>query len=216
MERAFFGALDVVLSKLCYFLSKLCYSKCFSLCSFAEFNDRIMVTRIKTISAIIFSLVSALCANAQMPDFSGSISLKTPGNPAETFSLDGPLSGELSAAADLPLSITRKTYEKDDAVVVELTIQNRFDEPVPMYDSDFQLYWGEYAQDQWALPLEPYCSEQLPQEYSLAVGETREGALVYQVPDSACDFTLAFLEVFDNGTPEGEEGDVYLAYFTTS
>ena len=82
--------------------------------------------------------------------------------------------------------------------------------------SDFQLYWGEYAQDQWALPLEPYCSEQLPQEYSLAVGETREGALVYQVPDSACDFTLAFLEVFDNGTPEGEEGDVYLAYFTTS
>ena len=85
-------------------------------------------------------------------------------------------------------------------IVVELTIQNRFDEPVPMYDSDFQLYWGEYAQDQWALPLEPYCSEQLPQEYSLAVGETREGALVYQVPDSACDFTLAFLEVFDNGT----------------
>lgn len=122
MERAFFGALDVVLSKLCYFLRKLCYSKCFSLCSFAEFNDRIMVTRIKTISAIIFSLVSALCANAQMPDFSGSISLKTPGNPAETFSLDGPLSGELSAAADLPLSITRKIYEKDDAVVVELTI----------------------------------------------------------------------------------------------
>ena len=92
------------------------------MCSFAEFNDRIMVTRIKTISAIIFSLVSALCANAQMPDFSGSISLKTPGNPAETFSLDGPLSGELSAAADLPLSITRKIYEKDDAVVVELTI----------------------------------------------------------------------------------------------
>ena len=101
-------------------------------------------------------------------------------------------------------------------IVVELTIQNRFDEPVPMYDSDFQLYWGEYAQDQWALPLDVYCSEQLPQEYSLAVGETREGVLVYQVPDSACDFTLAFLEVFDNGTPEGEEGDVYLAYFTTS
>ena len=48
------------------------------------------------------------------------------------------------------------------------------------------------------------------------MGETREGVLVSQVPDSACDFTLAFLEVFDNGTPEGEEGDVYLAYFTTS
>ena len=47
-------------------------------------------------------------------------------------------------------------------IVVELTIQNRFDEPVPMYDSDFQLYWGEYAQDQWALPLETYCSERCP------------------------------------------------------
>lgn len=101
-------------------------------------------------------------------------------------------------------------------IVVELTIQNRFDEPVPMYDSDFQLYWGEYAQDQWALPLEVFCPQQLPEEYDLAVDETREGVLVYQVPDSACDFTLAFLEVFDNGTAEGEEGDVYLAYFTTA
>lgn len=99
-------------------------------------------------------------------------------------------------------------------IVVELTLENRFDEPVPMYDTDFQLYWGEYAEDQWALPLETYCAEQLPKTYTLSVSETRSGVLVYQVPEQASDFTLAFLEVFDNGTSEGEEGDVYLTYFS--
>ena len=101
-------------------------------------------------------------------------------------------------------------------VVVDLTMKDTFDESVPMFDTDFQLYWGEYGDDEWALPLEVYCEAQFPADYYLSINETREGVLVYQVPDSACDFTLAFLEVFDNGTPEGEEGDVYLAYFTTS
>ena len=57
-----------------------------------------------------------------MPDFSGSISLKTPGNPARTFSVTGPLSGKLSSDRSLPLSVSRETYEKDGAVMVELTV----------------------------------------------------------------------------------------------
>lgn len=108
----------------------------------------------------------------------------------------------------------RTAQEGSRLVVVELTIENRFDEPVPMFDTDFQLYWGEYGKDQWALPLESYCEGQFPENYELSVDETRTGVLVYQAPEEVQEFTLAFLEVFDNGTDEGEEGDVYLTHFT--
>ena len=100
-------------------------------------------------------------------------------------------------------------------VVVDMTMTNTYDKPVPMFDTDFQLYWGEYGGDEMAFPLEPYCSAQLPADYDLAIGETKQGVLVYQVPSDVQDFTFAFLEVFDNGTEEGEEGDLFVTYFTT-
>ncbi len=108
----------------------------------------------------------------------------------------------------------RTAPEGSRLVVVELTLENRFDEPVPMFDTDFQLYWGEYGEDQWALPEEVFCQAQFPESYQLSVGEERTGVLVYQVPEDVQDFTLAFLEVFDNGTDEGEEGDISLTRFT--
>ncbi len=102
----------------------------------------------------------------------------------------------------------------DKLVVVDMTMTNTYDQPVPMFDTDFQLYWGDYGSDEMAFPLEPYCTAQLPTDYDLAVGETREGVLIYQVPSDVQDFTFAFLEVFDNGTEEGEEGDLFVTYFT--
>ena len=106
--------------------------------------------------------------------------------------------------------------EGSKLVVVDLTMKNTFHESVPMYDTDFQLYWGDYGEDEMAFPMEPYCDVQLPSEYYLSIDETREGVLVYEVPADVRDFTLAFLEVKDNGTEEGEEGDLYLTYFTAS
>ena len=106
--------------------------------------------------------------------------------------------------------------EGNKLVVVDLTMKNTFDESVPMFDTDFQLYWGEYGDDEWALPLEVYCEAQFPADYYLSINETREGVLVYEVPSDIRDFTLAFLEVKDNGTEEGEEGDLYLTYFTAA
>ena len=106
--------------------------------------------------------------------------------------------------------------EGNKLVVVDLTMKNTFDESVPMFDTDFQLYWGDYNDDEWALPLEVYCDAQLPAEYYLSIDETREGVLVYEVPTDVRDFTFAFLEVRDNGTEEGEEGDLYLTYFTAA
>ena len=106
--------------------------------------------------------------------------------------------------------------EGNKLVVVDLTLENTFNESVPMFDTDFQLYWGEYRDDEWAMPLEIYCDAQLPAEYYLSIDETREGILVYEVPEDVRDFTFAFLEVKDNGTEEGEEGDLFVTYFTAA
>ena len=89
----------------------------------------------------------------------------------------------------------RKSYESDTAsggnklVVVELELKNTFHEAVSMYDTDFQLYWGECGPDEWAMPLDPYCEDQLPREYDLEPGKSREGLLVYEVPQEETDIT---------------------------
>ena len=89
----------------------------------------------------------------------------------------------------------RKSYESDTAsggnklVVVELELKNTFHEAVSMYDTDFQLYWGGCGPDEWAMPLDPYCEDQLPREYDLEPGKSREGLLVYEVPQEETDIT---------------------------
>lgn len=62
--------------------------------------------------------------------------------------------------------------------------------------------------------LEVFCENQLPREYDLEPGKSREGQLVYEVPQEETEFALAFLELIENGTEEGEEGDLFLTRFT--
>ena len=53
-------------------------------------------------------------------------------------------------------------------------------------------------------------ARQLPTEYELAVDEEREGLLVFEVPQGEKDFSISYLEVFDDST----EGDVFFVFFT--
>lgn len=108
----------------------------------------------------------------------------------------------------------RAAGQGERLVVAELTLTNTFEQAVPMFDADFQLYWGAEGQEEMVLPLEAFCQAQLPSEYDLDVRESRTGTLVYQVPAEAGNFTLAFLEVFENGTDQGEDGDLFLIRFT--
>ena len=92
-----------------------------------------------------------------------------------------------------------------------------------MYDMDFQLGWGE-TDDAFTYPittdletleeLEPVGEHQLPGTYTLAIDEERTGELVYEVPAGQVDFSISYLELFDDGTEEGDTGDTYFVYFT--
>ena len=110
--------------------------------------------------------------------------------------------------------------EGKKVLVVEMTIKNTFKETLPMWDDDFQGQWTASAEtEEYAWPitegedgsdLETVADEQLPAEYELAVGESRTGTLVFDVPADEKDFSVSHMELFDDGS----EGDTFFVYFT--
>ena len=113
--------------------------------------------------------------------------------------------------------------EGNTLLVAEVTVKNTFKESIEMYDADFQLGWGD-EDDAFAYPitintetmeeLEPVGENQLPGTYTLAVDEERTGDLVFEVPAGQADFSIGYLEMFDDGSEEGRRGDTHGVYCT--
>ena len=99
-------------------------------------------------------------------------------------------------------------------LVADVTILNTFPESIPMFDSDFQVQWSLDDDDACDFPItfyaDPVSDQQLPSEYELAVDESRTGLLVFEVPAEEHDFSIAYLEIFEDNS----EGDDFFVYFT--
>lgn len=109
--------------------------------------------------------------------------------------------------------------EGNELLVVEMVVKNTGISSVTMWDVDFQAQWNdsqETGEFSWPVddPAGQLSSEQLPAEYDLSVNEERTGLLIYEVPAGNKDFSISYLEIFDNGTEEGEEGDMFFVFFT--
>lgn len=114
----------------------------------------------------------------------------------------------------------RAAAEGCKMLVVEITVKNTVTSSVEMYDTDFQAQWGSSGDDDYRLPittdpetfeeLDPISDDQLPGTYVLGVNEERTGLLVYEVPADSKDFSISYLEAFE----EGDEGDTFFVYFT--
>lgn len=141
------------------------------------------------------------------------------GDTMETYFFDFTIN-----SASLTGEYAGRTPEPGNALLVaEVTVKNTYRESIEMYDTDFQLGWGD-AEEDYCYPittdpetyeeLEPVGEAQLPGTYQLAVDEERTGELVYEVPAGQADFSIAYLEMFDDGTEEGDTGDAYFVYFT--
>lgn len=119
-------------------------------------------------------------------------------------------SGYTTAAYDTFTAEEGKVF-----LVVDITITNTQTKSCPMFDTDFQVQWGEDEDpDAFSYPLTAYGEtpngEMLPEEYELAISETRTGKLVYQVPQGYHDFSVSYMEVYDTE----ETGDTFFVYFT--
>lgn len=107
--------------------------------------------------------------------------------------------------------------EGKELLVAEITIKNTHRESLPMFDTDFQVQWGDSSEDAYDVPITYYAESTntigenvLPFEYTLAVNESRTGLLIFEVPENKNDFNISYLEEFDNDTT----GDVFFVYFT--
>lgn len=98
-------------------------------------------------------------------------------------------------------------------LIANVTVENTFTESLPMFYTDFQAQWGDDADDAFTFPIEDAASidaDSFPDDYSLAVDETRSGLLIYEVPAGNNDFSISYQEYADDGTT----GDVFFVYFT--
>ena len=113
--------------------------------------------------------------------------------------------------------------EGNQILVVEVAILNTSTASLPMFDTDFQIQWGDGREDYgWPITTaeevwdhqtrseEALDERQLPGEYEIAINAQRSGLLFFEVPAGGKDYALSFEEYFEDGTV----GDVYFVYFT--
>ncbi len=107
--------------------------------------------------------------------------------------------------------------EGNDLLVAEVEITNTHNESITMYDTDFQVQWNDDADDAFDVPITYYVdvtetiSEDIfPYEYELKVKASRTGLLVFEVPEGLTDFSISYLEFFDDDST----GDVFFVYFS--
>ncbi len=104
--------------------------------------------------------------------------------------------------------------EGNRLLVAEATVKNTFNESIIMYDTDFQVQWNSTGEDDYDFPItfyaDPVSDEQLPAEYELGINKDRTGLLVFEIPGDKKDFSISYLELFDDDS----EGNVFFVFFT--
>lgn len=104
----------------------------------------------------------------------------------------------------------------NEILVADVTIKNTFTSTLPMFDTDFQIQWNDDADDAYDAPItyekvdDVLNDQMLPSEYDLPIGKSINGLLVYEVPAGNKDFSISYLEMFDDDTT----GDVFFVYFS--
>lgn len=99
-------------------------------------------------------------------------------------------------------------------VVAKLTLKNRMNFSLDMWQGDFPILWDD-EENGLEYPISAFTDDQLPDEYTLGINQSKSGLLVYVVPEDYRDFTIAFLEIFeDEDNEDGRDGDVYFIDFT--
>lgn len=104
--------------------------------------------------------------------------------------------------------------EGEKLLVVNVTLNNTISDDLPMFDADFQAQWGAEGENDYRYPVtdgkpELQTGDMLAEEYTLGAGDTITGDLVFSVPGGHEEYSLSFMEYFDND----ESGDMFFVYF---
>jgi hypothetical protein len=103
-----------------------------------------------------------------------------------------------------------KTYK---FLVVEITVKNAFDEPIPMWAQDFIIQWGDGDKD-YGCPISKSADTQMDEAYRLALDESVTKVVVYEVPvtEESKEYSISFLEYYEDKV----EGNLFYVVFTVA
>lgn len=140
----------------------------------------------------------------------------------KTFDAEGYEQSLSTAFFDFQVNSAQMVSELDDYypsdennsfLVVNITVDNTFkdDSSIPMFDTDFVLSWPA-LEGQTVFCEDNFATDQLPEEYEIFKGESRTGNLIFVVPSSQSNFTLEYLEIYEDEF----EGNTYKITFDVS
>lgn len=93
------------------------------------------------------------------------------------------------------------TPEADGLLVrMDLTVTNTTDEALTMFAQDFQIQWGEGAED-FGCCLEAADETMVPYSYRVEPGGSHTGVMVVQVPAGTDGLIVAYQEMLASGEP---------------
>jgi hypothetical protein len=91
-------------------------------------------------------------------------------------------------------------------VVLDITTTNTFEESLPMFSDDFTLrYTDEAGKLVETYPLEAFTDGMYPDDFQQEIGETTNGFVVFEVPDTVDSAIIYYLEIYEDEF----EGDIY-------
>ena len=94
-------------------------------------------------------------------------------------------------------------------VVADVTVRNVFSQTLPMSIYDFQIQWGDGDQDYGSQEAGLPGDNLMPDQFFNEPATTETYKLVFQVPADATEFSISYLEVWEDNT----QGDVFFVYF---
>lgn len=98
---------------------------------------------------------------------------------------------------------------------VVVTTKNTFGDTLEMYDTDYQLQWGERDDaSNFANPMAPSDDTMAPLAEDLPDGESMTYHYVFEVPADVSDFELCYLEEMESSDNTAEQGNIHFVKFS--
>ncbi len=98
-------------------------------------------------------------------------------------------------------------------VLVTVSIVNTFGETLPMFNTDFQIQWhdlGDKEEDYSFAFVDEASATLMPETFSLKKDERVSYQMIYEVPQQARQFSIAFQEFFEDESI----GDTFFVSFS--
>ena len=97
-------------------------------------------------------------------------------------------------------------------LVLSVKIKNDFGSTLPMYDTDFQLQWGD--DDDYAWAVDAFNDDMMPLIWELENRKTATYDMLFEVPADITEFSLCYLEEYTDQNGREQTGDLYSVDFT--